>query len=805
MTSAPVAFRQFRHQPGFACTVVATLALAIGANMAVFSVVNAVLFRELPFADPGRLVWITSVRSDNPAAPFTLPEFMDYRDRIRTLSGFAAYANWRASLAGGEITEGLQGARMSANAFEVLGLTPVAGRLLRESDDRAGAPRVAVLSYRLWQRRFHGAADSIGSTIRLNNESFVIAGVLPPHFPWPLRDIDVVVPLVPEQDALRYVRNSVNNLLFFGRLNRGVSREQAEAELTAICRSLRQQFPLEYARKQAVRLAALHEALIGSYRQSMLLLFGAVLVVLATALANLVSPVLVRASQRQSELAIRVAIGASRWQLLRQISVESLLLALIGSGLGCALAILATSTVAHWAPSSIPRLNEVRVDGQVLAFAVFLAIGATALLTAAAAGAIVGAKAGGVVLPADSRTVGDRWGGWVRQALVIGEISGAVILLMATTMLLENLIRLQDVQPGFHPESVFQARISVPPTYQSPEDLARFYDRLSERLLRQPGVAGVGVTGVAPLSGLLRAVPFSAEGRADERSKPTVNLRVITPGYLSAIGTRLLDGRSFSESDRPDTPPVALVSSSLVQQYLNGDALGRRLLINDNNTGPRAVEIVGVVENVRQSALETPPAWDLYLPLRQIHRDEVGILRNNQFWMIKTGSAPGAFRSTFLAQLRAVDRDSAIAGAGPMQDYVEAALGPRRFNLGLFAGFSLTGVVLAVLGVYGLVSYNVCQRHREIGLRMAIGATERDIYGMILRQAAWLGLAGMVLGGSVAVMAQPLARQLMQDVGIPLRLEITTTGLLFVLVILAAWLPARRAARTSPTLALRGQ
>jgi putative ABC transport system permease protein len=618
--------------------------------------------------------------------------------------------------------------------------------------------------------------------------------------------VDVFVPLVPDRDPVRYVRSSTNSLRFFGRLNPGSSREQAQAELTTICRSLRQQFPVEYARKDAVRIVPLHETLIGDFRQSMLLLLGAVLVVLVTALANLVSLVLVRVNERRAEFSIRVAIGASRLHLVRQLMVESLLLALIGSGLGFVLATWVVSIAVPWAPSSIPRLAEVSVDGKVLGFAALIAIAATALLTVAPLGAVLKARAGDVLSLASRGSVGDRWSGRVRQALVIGEISAALLLLLTTTVLFQNLLRLQDVQPGFSPDSVFQARISIPPAYKSPDDLARFYDRLSEQLLSLPGVQSVGVTSVAPLSGILRTVPFTVDGQAqNERDLPSVNLRIISPGYLSAIGTRLVNGRSLSETDRRDIPPVALVSSALAERFLNKAPLGRRLLIHDNNKGPRPVQIVGVVEDVRQAALDTPPSFDVYIPLRQIHPDGVGNLRNNHFWMIKTTTAPAALRSSFLSTLRAVDEDAAISGAGTMREYVEAGLGPRRFNLGLFAAFSLTGVLLAVFGLYALVSCAVSQRQREIGLRMAIGASERDIRRMILRQAGLLGLAGAALGDCLAAIAQPLVSRLAQDVSIPLPSAIATTGLLLVLVTLAAWIPARRAARFPPTLALRGE
>jgi putative ABC transport system permease protein len=558
-----VAIRQFRRQPGFAFAAVVTLALAIGGNIAVFSVVNAVLLRALPFIDPERLVWIASVRSDNPSAPFTMPEFVDYRSQTRTLSGMSAFASWSAILAGEETTEGLQGARISANAFDVLGVSAVVGRLLHEADDQPDAPKVAVFSYRLWQRRFSGTAGVVGKTVRLNGESFMIAGVLPSHFPFPMRDVDIFIPLVPNNDPLRYIRNSTNFLRFFGRLNPGVSSDQAQAELTTICRSLKNRFPKEYTRKYAVRTVDLREALIGDYRQSMLLLLGAVLVVLGTALANLVSLVLVRANERRSELSIRTALGASRFHLVRQLMVESLLLTLIGSGIGWILATSVISVALPWAPSSIPRLAEMSIDRTVLGFAALIALAAAAILTVAPFGAVLRTKPGDAVRSSRGST-SDRWSGRVRRALVMAEISSALLLLLTTTVLLQNLLRLRSARLGFNPDPVFQARISIPPSYKSADDLGRFYDRLSEQLVNLPGVEGVGVVSVAPLSGILRTAPFSVDGESQhERDRPNVNLRVISAGFFPAVGTRLLSGRSFSEVDRSDAPPVALVRSGL--------------------------------------------------------------------------------------------------------------------------------------------------------------------------------------------------------------------------------------------------
>jgi len=814
MNDFRIALRQYVRQRGFALTVVCTLAVTVGATTAVFSVVNTVLVRALPFSSPERLVWIASVRPDNPSAPFSLPEFMDYRGRTSTLSGLAAYANWSASLAGASVTERLQGARMSANAFDVLGVSPAAGRLLNESDDRADAPQVVVLSYRLWQQQYGGAADTVGRTVRINSESFVIVGVLPAQFPLPLQDLDVVTPLAPDRDPLRHVRNSVNFLRVFGRLKTSADRNQAQSELTAICRALRQQFPVEYARKEAVRVDALHEALVGDFRQSMLLLLAAVIVVLATSLANIVSLALVRANGRRAELSMRIAIGASRLHLTRQLTVEALLLAVIGSVIGWVVGAQAIRVAMPLAPASIPRLGEVSLDGTVALFVIAVTAVVAALLTVAPLGALASTRAADALRGASRGAIGDRWNYRVRNVMVVAEISAAIVLLLTTIVLVQNLRQLQDLHPGFNPDGVFQARVSIPPAYRSPDDVARFYDRLSERIVASPGVKQLGVISVAPLSGLLRTVPFSVAGQsAAERDRPSANLRAISPGYLSTVSTRLVQGRLFSETDGANTPRVALVSAALADRFLSGGALGQQLLIHDNNEGPRPIEIVGVVENVHHIALDLPPALDIYIPLRQIHPDGVSFLRDNQFWMVRTGLDPAAFRATFLMHLRAVDPDAAVSGTGTMRQFLEDSLGPRRFNLGLFGAFASTAVLLALVGLYGLVLYAVSQRAQEIGLRMAIGATQRDVQLMILRQAAKLGIAGAAAGLALAGAVRPLISGMVpstglragQDVWISPAVAAATAALLIGVVLMAAWLPARRAARIEPTLALKAQ
>lgn len=523
--------------------MVSTLGLAMGMNVAVFSIVHAVMLRALPVTSPERVVWVTSVRPDKPMAPFSLPEYVDYRAQTRTLSGLAAFANWSASLEGQGVTERPQGARMSANTFEVLGVAASAGRLLQKRDDAAGAPAVAMLSYRLWQRQFGGAADVVGRTLRINGEPHVVVGILPQYFPLPLMaSVAVVVPLAPDPDPLRGIRNSQNVLRLFGRLRDGVSDEQARAELTSICAALRQQFPKEYARKERVQVGPYRDTLVGDVRQSMLVLLGAVIVVLATALANLVSLVLVRANDRRGELAVRAALGASRRDLIRQLTVESSLLTIAGSLVGGLLATWAVAATMPWLPASIPRLDEVRIDQRVLLFAATLTVPTTMLLSVAPLGAILKSRTTGGLRLQSRGAVGDRGNRRARQLLVIGEIATALALLLVTTMLIDSVWRLRRVQPGFEPEGVFQARVSISPTYRTADAVGQFYERLAPRVTALPGVRHVGLISAAPLSGLLRTVPFGVAGApaSDERDVPSTNFRVITPGYLAAIGTRLM-------------------------------------------------------------------------------------------------------------------------------------------------------------------------------------------------------------------------------------------------------------------------
>jgi predicted permease len=801
-THVRITLRQCVRRPGFAAAVLATMTLAIAANVTMFSVVNAVLLRELPFTDPGRLVWVASVRADTSDAPFSLPEYLDYRRQTRTLMGLAAYANWSASVAEEDGTERLQGARMSANAFDLLGMQPSAGRLLRESDDSGDAPPVAVVSYRLWQRRL-GGADVTGRTLRINGESYAVVGVMPRHFPFPLRDVDVVVPLAPDRDPLRYSRSSVNFLRLFGRLAPGSAADMAAVELTSICRVLRQQFPREYARKERVRLAPLHDVIVGDYK-SMMTLLVTVLVVLATALGNLISLALVRANERRTELAVRIALGASRRQVFAQLMSEALALMLIAGAAGLMLAGWTINAIVPWIPASIPRLDEVSIDLRGVLFAGALTAVAALVIGVAPFVTMVQTRAGDALRGAGRGTIGHRLNQRIRDILVGGEVAVALLLLVGSAALLRNVWALERVHLGFLPEGVFQARVAVPSTYRSPDDLTRFYERLAGRLSASPGVQRVGVISIAPLSGLLATVEFGVDARpSGQRDAPTANLRVVTPGYFSAVGTRIVDGRGPSEADRSTTPAIAVVNQTLARKFFPTGALRHRLFIDDNNDGARPVEIVGVVEDVRQSALDVPVGFDVYIALPQMHPDGVPILRNNQFWMVSTNLNPDALRAPFIGELRAVDPDAAVASAGAMRQYLDAWLGPRRFNLRLFAGFSFMALALATFGIYALVSYTVSQRRADIGLRIALGAARRDVYRLIMRDVLRVSVGGAVAGVMLIAAARPLAARVAASGAVDFALTGAMMMLVLAVAATAAWAPARRALRIDPSITLR--
>jgi len=800
--------RMLLKAPGFTAVAVLVLALGIGGNTAIFSLVNSILLRQLPFRQPEQLVWVSARRPDPGKYSFTLPDFIDYRDQNQSLAGIAAYANWSANLTDRGDPERLQGLRISANAFQMLGVESVAGRALLPADDTPGQERVVVLSYGLWQRRFGAEPQVVGRRLTLNGVSYTVVGVLPPQFFFPIREAELAIPLAPDADPWRGVRTSVNFLRALARLKPGVTREQAEADLTAVAQRLRQQYPVANAQKLGVALSPLHEEVVANFRLALWVLLGAVGVVLLMTCANLANLALARAAARHREMAIRAALGATRRRLIQQLVTESLLLALLGGGVGLLLAFYGIDLLLALSPASLPRAAEVGVDFRVLGFTLALALLAGVIFGLAPAW-----QATRVSLNEGLKKSGHGAGGarpdGVRSLLVVSEIALSLVLLVGAGLLVKSFHRLQAVNPGFEAGNVLAVRLSLPKAqYPNRAAATAFYEKLRPRLESLPGVETVGVVSALPLSGVLASIPFTIEGRAaapDEALR--ADYRLVSTDYFRALRIPLIAGRELDERDTAQTTSVAVISQDLARRYWpQGSPLGARMRIDDNDQGPRLVEIVGVVGDVKHLSLDGEPAPHIYLPARQTHEDAVVWLTNNQYWLLRTAVDPLTLSAAVRREIQAVDREVPASSIRTMEQYLAASVAPRRFNLWLLTVFAGAALVLAGTGLYGVISCGVAQRRREIGIRMALGAQAGDVLKLVIGQGLALSGVGVALGLVAALALTRVMKSLLFGVSATDPLTFMAIALLLMFVaLLACYLPARRATKVDPMTALRSE
>jgi putative ABC transport system permease protein len=800
--------RLLRGRPGFAAIAVILLALGTGANAAVFSIVDAVLLRQLPFRQPSELVTVTARHADKGRYPFNLPDFLDYRDQNRTLAGLAAYGSWSVNLTGTGDAERLSGLKVSAELFDLLGVRPIAGRALRSADGEPGHERVVVLTHALWQRRFGGDPGVVGTTVLLNGAGYEVAGVLPPEFLFPVREAELAAPIAPAGDPSRAVRTSTNALFGIGRLKPGVTREQADADLDAVARRLRDQFPVANAHKTGAMVTPLHDDLVSGFRQALWVLFGAVGVVLLIASVNLASLALARASARRREMAVRAALGATRGRLARQIGAESLLLALLGGTGGVLLAAFGVDLLLAMSPASLPRLGEVHVDRRVLVFT--LGISLLSAVVFGLAPALAGSRPD---LHEELKTrSGGRGGPGRRRArslLVVAEIALSLVLLAGAGLLVKSFARLQGIDPGFRSDHLLAVRLSLPKQrYAGRAATAAYCDTLRERLAALPGVESAGVISALPLSGTVAAVPFTIEGRsapADEHLQ--THWRLADAGAFKALGIPLLAGRPFDARDTALAPPVALISRGFARRFWpKGDPIGATLRIDDNDSGPRPVQVVGVVGDVRHLGLDSEPEPHLYLPLQQAHEDSVGLLTGNQYWLLRTSVGPLSLAPSARRAIASLDPDVPASNIRTMEQYLEASVAPRRFNLRLLLVFAAAALVLAGTGLYGVISYGVTQRTHEIGVRMTFGALRRDVLRLVVGQGMTLAAAGVGLGLLVSLALARAARGLLFGVGAGDPATYAgIAALVLAVALVACWIPARRATRVTPITALRAE
>jgi predicted permease len=801
--------RMLLKHKGFTTVAILSLALGIGANTAIFSVVNAVLLRQLPFKDPDRLMSVSSRRTDRIGAPFALPDFLDYRDQNQTLDQIAAYSNISLSMSGTDRTEQIQGLRVSANLFQLLGVDAKAGRTLIRDDDEPARRHVAVLTYDCWQRRFGGDPQLIGKTLNLNGEGYEAVGILPPKYSLPNKEAEIAIPLSPDSDPLRNARGSVNFLRAVARLKPGVTRQQAEADLTAVVSRERQLFGEAYLKKTGVGLVPLRDELVGDVRTALWVLLGSVGLVLLIACSNLAALSLARASSYQREMAIRKALGATTTRIVRQILTECLILAVAGGVAGLLLATWGVKFLIALSPTGLPRQQEIGVDLRVLAFAA-----AASLASAAIFGILPALQAArGEVsreLGASGRGAGEgARRNRSRSFLVITEVAVSFLLLIGAGLLIQSFMRVQAVEPGFDPHNTLALRLSLPKgKYRDRAAVTQFSERLLPKIQSLPGVEAVAAASMLPMSGPNHTIDFSVAGRAVLPSDThQAQYRVATPDYFRAMKIPLLQGRTIDAHDTADSVKVVIINETMARRFWPDQSpIGARINIDDNNTGPRPVEIAGVVGNVKHMSLESNPTFDLYLPFAQVHEDSVAMLANTHYWLVRSTADAFAVEAAFRHELQSIDRDVATSNVRTLDDFLSDSVAPRRFNLRVLTIFSVAALLLAATGIYGVVSYTVKQRTPEIGIRLALGAGKINVFRLVLGQGLKVVFAGVVLGAIGALAMTRVIRNLLFGVTPTDALTFVLVSLtLIVIALIACSLPARRAMKVDPLIALRNE
>lgn len=790
--------RQLWKSPGFTFVVVLTLALAVGASTSVFSVVHGILLRPLPHPEPDRLLWIEAL-SDGEESAFSYPNFADWRAASRTVPQAAAFHSGSLNLSGesGE-PERLIGMYVNAEFFSVLDIKPLAGRWFAPGEDQRGGPRVAVISEDLWERRYGRDPGVVGRTIRLGGNPFTMIGVVAREEKLPEYG-EVWIPL-----GLTFEQLENRGMVYLGAVGRlapGATLKEARSEANAIAERLAKQYP-ESSTGFGIGLEPLQSVLVGEVRTQLLILLGSVLFVLLIACANVANLLLVRATAREGEVAIRSALGAQKGRIIRQLLTESVTLAFLGGAAGVALALWMTKALVALAPASTPRIDEVAVDGPVLLFALGITL-VTGLLFGlaptlqAARPNLTGA------LKEGARGSRGRASTRARNTLVVAEIALAVMLLAAAGLLLRSFARLQEIDLGFQAENVLKLHLTLPDTRYDEEAKRRaFVDGLTERLEGLPGVESAGVTvwGL-PLTGGVNVWSFTIAGRppVPPGQEDVIRSSMATPGFFRTLNIRLARGRLLDERDRDGAPPVAVINEAAVRRFFpNEDPLGKRIVL-DAEAAPNGLEIVGVLRDFKQNALADEIEPQMFVPYAQTPMPSLAVV-------VRTASDPAALTPSVAARVRELDPDLPVYAVRTMEEVLATSSAQPKFYMLLLGGFALIALLLAAVGIYGVIGYTVRQRTQEIGIRMALGATRDRVQRMVVRQGMTLALAGAATGLAGALVATRWMQSLLYQVSAMDPAIYSTVAVVLVAVAaIASWLPARRAAGTEPLLALRGQ
>jgi len=788
--------RMLLKQPGFTLIAILTLALGIGANTAIFSIVNAVLLRPFPYQAPERLVIVQERESGGGFSP-SYPNFVDWRAQNTAFEAISAVrGNESFNFTGTGEPERLQGRLVSAEFFSLLGIKPLVGRDFLAEEDRPGATPAVILSYGFWQRRFGNDPGIIGKQLTLNNQSYTVVGITPPDFQYGL-EADVTVPFGLQAQRFRN-RGRDPGTDVVARLKPNVSQQQGETDLNLIAARLERQYP-ESNKGRRVRLTPLHESFVGDVRQPLLILLGAVGLVLLIACANVANLLLARSSARQKEMAVRVALGASRATIVRQLLTEGLLLAASGAALGILLAFWGTSFITAQLPDGIPRLQEARVDAPVLIFTL-----AVSLLTGLLFGLAPALQASRPNLT-EGLKEGDRGSSGRRQrlrsALVVGEVALTLTLLVGAGLLIQSFRRVLEVDPGFKAQNLLTMQVSV--NNPDGQQVANFFAQLQQNIRNLPGVKSVAVSNGIPF-GSTNFPPFLIEGRPETESKPSGLRYHVSPAYFQTMGIELLKGRLFTAEDTPATPQVVIIDEVLARRYFpNEEPLGQRLKSSADAPG---IEIVGVVRHAEPNSLDAqgPAPAQFYLNFNQIPAERLpGYVRRINL-LTRTEVEPLSLASAVRGQVAALNKDQAIFNVRTMEQAVAQSVAPRRFSMLLLTVFAVVALALASLGIYGLMSYAVAQRAREIGVRMALGAQVSDVMKLVIGQGMKPALVGVALGLVASAALTGTMKNLLFGVSATDPLTFAALALLLTAVaLLACFVPARRATKVDPLVALR--
>jgi putative ABC transport system permease protein len=788
-------FRGLLKRPAFTAVALIALALGIGANTAIFSLVNAVIIRPLPYSDPDRLVWAWGNFSGGNRASVSPPDYLDFRDQNKTFEHLAATMSITApvNLTGGGEPERINASVVTGNYFQTFGVAPELGRGFSLDNEKAGNDQVTVLSYALWQKRFGGNPGIVNQRIVLDGKNFEVIGVMSRDVVFP-QTADLWVPMNWDMDPGMKVRKA-HFIRPIGRLKPGVTLAQAQADTDAIAKQLEQIYP-ESNTSWNLRLEPLRERLIGSSRATLFMLFGAVGFVLLIACANVANLLLVRTTARQKEIALRTTLGASRWRIVRQLITESLLLALVGGTIGALLAAWGIDLLVTLSDGTIPTTSVVKMDSTVLAFTF-----ATSLLTGLLFGVLPALRTVKLNL-SDSLKEGSRSGGEsalknrTRSLLVVFESAIAVVVLIAAGLLVRSLIALQNTNPGFDPNNVLTLRVDLPRAkYNTPEKAAGFFQDLEHRLSGLPGVETVGLITELPLTGQANDAPFTVEGRP--RVAPDqefgADFRRVNQNYFQALRIPLLRGRNFTEQDVRQSAKVIVVSEELVNAvFPNEEALGKRLLtVLDDDP----FEIIGVVGGIRHRAVQFQPYSTIYIPSLEPGRFNIAI---------RTEGDPLSLGPAVRKEVQAIDSQQPISAFRPMTDLISTSTSTPRYRTTLLGLFAVLAMILAATGIYGVMSYSVAQRTHEIGVRMALGARRGDVLRLVVRQ----GMLVVGIGLGIGLVAAFLVTKVMNSLlfGVTSKDPITfvvVAGTLMLVALIACYIPARRATKVDPLTALR--